>query len=130
MYFLISAIQAFWPAAVIELVTIAPQPTAWVPTEHPVIPNETAIEALAIAQPQNHTFVDGFPALGKVCAQEFRAHPHDRQRVFNFVCNPRREPAHGFHFLRLDQLQLDTAELRVRRLEIAKRALQILLRLA
>jgi hypothetical protein len=58
----------------IQLEVIAPQPTAYGEgtngeLERPVIPTEDAVEAQPIVQPENHGFVDGAPALGKVCEQ-------------------------------------------------------------
>jgi len=52
-----------------ELVTISPQPTVYALPERPVIPTESSIESVALTDPGNHGFVDGVPALGKVCDQ-------------------------------------------------------------
>jgi virulence factor Mce-like protein len=58
----------------IQLEIISPQPKKYGSgargaLERPVIPAETTVEGEALVQPENHSFIDNVPALGKVCDQ-------------------------------------------------------------
>jgi virulence factor Mce-like protein len=58
----------------IQLEIISPQPKKYGSgargdQERPVMPLESTIESEPLVQPENNTFIDGVPALGKVCDQ-------------------------------------------------------------
>jgi virulence factor Mce-like protein len=80
----------------VKMVMISPQPKEWGSgargsQERPLIPTEDAIEAEALVQPDNRSFVGGVPALGKVCDQLNEYHagtgphnggPYDHEHPF------------------------------------------------
>jgi len=58
----------------IQLEIISPQPKLYGSgarggLERPLVPTEETVESEALVQPENHSFIDGVPALGQVCDQ-------------------------------------------------------------
>ena len=58
----------------IQLEIISPQPKIYGEglrgdQERPLVPTEETLENETLVQPENHSFIDGVPALGKVCDQ-------------------------------------------------------------